>query len=343
MARSLNRIGSLVAGTLLGGLLPACSSPEDVFDIPIFSATVSASSSPSLPVSAGASASALRSATAAAATSSAPAVVSASASASGLPGASASSPSATVSGSASVVPTVSASAPPTTTSTETIPSASATVSGTIPDIDGGDAGDAGDAGTPDGGELSDAETPAEDASLDASVTEDAGTDSATDSGAPPDAGAVVWTARVTCAWGNSATAATDRVQPVLTLTNLDAATLALGTVELRYYFSADSRPSVTSSLNYSPVNSTALSIVASPGVGADADHYLSVKFTGCTGGSCNLATNASAAIQTAIIAGPNGATFNALNDYSYDGGVTNPCDSVVVLKGSTVIFGTPPS
>jgi Cellulose binding domain len=349
MARYINRFSGVLAGVLLGGLTSACSAPEDELELLVPSAPVSAS------VSVSSSGSGSTSATASTPGTSSAVVTTASASAL------ATSPSASLTSSASALPTSTASA------SAVVPSASVTFE--IPDAatadDAGDAGvspsaDAsGDAGVSptssatavptaadDGGVPTDDAGPVEDATLaaDAADESDAGNEPAVDSSVTePDASVPVWTANVACDWGTSATATTQRVEPVLTLTNLDSATLNLSAVEIRYYFSADGHEATVDSDIYYTTASTRTHIIeASPGLGSDADHYLSVKFVGCNGAGCTLADGNSATVQAAIIVNNGGATFNALNDYSYGVGLEDPCDSVVVLKSGAVIFGNLP-
>lgn len=344
MARYINRFGGVLAGVLLGGLTSACSAPEDELELLVPSAPVSAS------VSVSVSSSGSGSTSATASTPGTSSAVGTAPSASAL----ATSPSASLTSSASALPTSTASA--------VVPSASVTLE--IPDAAVGDAaGDAGvspsaDAGVSptssatavptaadDGGVPVDDAGPVEDATLgaDAADESDAGNEPAVDSSVTePDASVPVWTANVACDWA-SATASMQRVEPVLTLTNLDSATLNLSAVEIRYYFSADGHEAtVDSDIYYSSASTSSHTIEASPGIGSDADHYLSVKFVGCNGAGCSLADGNSATVQAAIIVNNGGATFNALNDYSYGVGLEDPCDSVVVLKSGAVIFGNLP-
>jgi hypothetical protein len=129
----------------------------------------------------------------------------------------------------------------------------------------------------------------------------------------------------------------------LTLKNGGTSALDLKTVTIYYYFSKDGA-TTTVSKYYSPVDGTSVAQTAVTG-SASADAAYTVSFAQCATG-CSLGAGANTgAIQGGITVNPPSGgpySFNATNDYSYTPTGADPCSKVVVMQGSSVLFGTAP-
>jgi Cellulose binding domain len=139
-------------------------------------------------------------------------------------------------------------------------------------------------------------------------------------------------------------ASADEAEPWLKVVNTSSSAVALDTVTLRYYFSADTSGSYTFACAWAQVGCANLTgtvgTLANPT--ATADHYLQISFGS---GAGSLAPGADTGDLQLRLYRSDWQNVDQSNDYSFDAADTGyaPSAQVTAYRSGTLVWGTEPS
>jgi endoglucanase len=142
--------------------------------------------------------------------------------------------------------------------------------------------------------------------------------------------------------GGSTGASTSSLTPRLRVVNTGTAGIDLGTVTVRYWYTADSTQQQNFACDYTPdgcANVHARFVTLSP-ARTNADTYLEISFASRTLNP----TAATGDLQDRVFKS-DWSNFNQANDYSFNGAATAYADStkVTVYLNGTLVWGTEPT
>jgi hypothetical protein len=142
---------------------------------------------------------------------------------------------------------------------------------------------------------------------------------------------------------NDTTVSDIQIKPGLNLVNTGSTAVALNTVTVRYWFTADGGATTyTMNCDYAAVGCGNLTqrLVAMTTPVTGADHYLEVGFTS---GAGSLAPSGSTGDIQNRFNKTDWSTFNQANDYSFGTGTAYAdATTVTVYVNGTLVWGTEP-
>jgi hypothetical protein len=137
-------------------------------------------------------------------------------------------------------------------------------------------------------------------------------------------------------------ASTQQVQPYFKIANTGSAAVALSTLKIRYFFTADGSATQVFNCDYAVVNCTYVTgtFYTWSGGGA-ADHYLEITFSAMAG---SVAPGSDSGVIQARFHDQNYINFNQTNDYSFDATKTSFTNwtQVTLYQNDTLVWGTEP-
>jgi hypothetical protein len=136
-------------------------------------------------------------------------------------------------------------------------------------------------------------------------------------------------------------ASDNQAKPHFNVVNGGSSSVALSSLTIRYYFTAEGNPPLTFECDYAKVSCGNLAGVFASTAGADADHYLEVSFTA---GAGTLAPGAESGEIQARFHNQDYSVINQANDYSFDPAKTafTSWDKVTLYQGGALVWGTEP-
>lgn len=136
-------------------------------------------------------------------------------------------------------------------------------------------------------------------------------------------------------------ASDNQLKPHFNVVNGGSSSVALSSLTIRYYFTAEGNPPLIFECDYAKAGCGNLSGAFAPTAGVGADHYLEVSFTA---GAGDLAPGGESGEVQARLHNQDFSSINQANDYSFDPTKTSfaSWDKVTLYQGGALVWGTEP-
>jgi hypothetical protein len=136
-------------------------------------------------------------------------------------------------------------------------------------------------------------------------------------------------------------ASDNQMKPHFNVVNGGSSSVALSSLTIRYYFTAEGNPPLIFECDYAKVGCGNLAGVFGSTAGVNTDHYLEVSFTA---GAGTLAPGAESGEVQARFHNQDYSNINQANDYSFDPTKTafTSWDKITLYQGGTLVWGTEP-